>query len=130
MQRDSSRLRRLAVGATSLAVATLAAWLALRSSRAVLEHAAGPVYEGDPEAERALARGAASWGETGASDYDTGSALFDEEWAFGAPAMRAACLAQVILRDPSADAELGPALDQATAEVLSPKSRAFSQTKT
>lgn len=76
-----------------------------------------------------MARGAASWGTTAEADYDTGSELFDHEWAFGAPAMRAACLAQVILRDPSADAELGPALDRATEEILSSKSRAFSRMK-
>lgn len=128
MDRGSPRLLRRHVLA-SLAVATVAAWLALRGSRALLERESSLVYRADPAAERALARGAASWGETAAGDYDTGSALFDDEWAFGAPAMRAACLAQVILRDPSADAELGPALDQATDEVLAAKSRAFSTSK-
>jgi hypothetical protein len=121
--------KRVAAVVASLGIATLAAWMSLRASRAVLEHASTPVYEGDPGAERAIARGAASWGPTEQTDYDTGSELFDREWAFGAPAMRAACLAQVILRDPSADAELGPELDRATAEILAPKSRAFSHMK-
>ncbi len=123
------RLRRHGLTLVSFVLATFAGWLALRASRAALEHAADPVYRGQSLSERALARGAASWGTTDAADYGTGSELFDREWAFGAPVMRAACLAQVILRDPSADAELGAELDRATAEVLSAKSRAFSRGK-
>lgn len=129
MQPRGSRLRRLSVAAASIAIATFAAWLALRISRLTLEHASKPLHAGDPAAELAIAKGAASWGETSRQDYDTGSQLFDDEWAFGAPMMRAACLAQVILRNPAADAELGAALDDATAEVLSSKARAFSRSK-
>lgn len=127
MDPRASRLRRLVVTVVSLAAAGTAAYLSLRLSRVALEHASAPLYAGDPTAERAAARGAASWGTTATADYDTGSSHFDREWAFGAPTMRAACLAQVILRDPSADAELGAELDRATAEVLDAKSRAFSR---
>jgi hypothetical protein len=40
--------------------------------------------------------------------------------------MRAACLAQVVLRHPELDGELGPELDRAVEEVLAPEARAFS----
>lgn len=104
----------------------IAARGALAASREVLEADGELLLAGDVDAERALARGAASWPTATSSDFATGAELYDREWAFGTPAMRAACIAQVVLRHPELDAELGPELDRAVEEVLAPEARAFS----
>jgi hypothetical protein len=118
---------------TSLLPAVLLGLLAghgaLRASRALLELDSEPLLAGEARAEVALARGAASWAPSSATDFSTGAELYDREWAFGAPAMRAACLAQVILRHPEADEALGPELDRAVTELMATEGRAFSAGK-
>lgn len=124
--RNASRWRLAARGAVVLVAGLAAARGALGVARVVLEAEGAALLAGDAAAERALALGASSWPTASAGDFATGAELYDREWAFGTPAMRAACLAQVVLRHPELDPELGPELDRAVAEVLAPEARAFS----
>ncbi len=125
----SIRVRRVVGLVVGLAVGLAAARGVLGLARAALERQAAVILRGDGGAERALARGATSWRTVRAEDFATGGELYDREWAFGTPALRAACLAQVILRDPGADAELGAELDRAVEETLAPEARAFSRSR-
>ena len=111
--------------AVSVVAALVAATLPPRAVAWWLADEARPAFRGEAHAERAIALGEARWGSVTPADFGTGSALFDREWAFGTPMMRAACLAQVILRHPDLEAELAPHLGVAAADLAAPGARAF-----
>lgn len=104
-----------------------AAKAALMAVQLGLAPNAQALYRGEMMAQRGIAIGAVSWGPSQASDFATGAELFDKEWTFGAPMMRTACLAQVLIRHDSLDAALGKHLDMAVEELLSDKARAFTK---
>lgn len=111
----------------AVALGGAGAFGALRLGHALLAPSAPALLRAEASAQRAAALGAISWGPASKDDFGTGAELFDHEWAFGAPMMRTACLAQVILRHRMLDSELGPHLDDAVKELLSEKSRAFTK---
>ncbi len=121
--RPPSAWKRAVAWALSFAAASLAP----RVTAWTLAAQATPTFEGAQAAELALARGAHGWGTVDRADFSTGAELFDREWAFGTPMMRAACLAQVTLRHGSGARELREPLADAARDLTSPEARAFSR---
>lgn len=129
---------RWARRALALLAAGLVALQVPRAPRLLLERGAAELLAADPAAERSAALGAVAWGPVGDGDFATGGELYDREWVFGTPMMRAACLAQVSLRDrvrrgPSGGgdlaAELAGPLDDAVRDMAAPAARAFSESR-
>ena len=129
---------RWARRALALLAAGLVALQVPRAPRLLLERGAAELLAADPAAERSAALGAVAWGPVGDGDFATGGELYEREWVFGTPMMRAACLAQVSLRDrvrrgPSGGgdlaAELAGPLDDAVRDMTAPAARAFSESR-
>ncbi len=84
-------------------------------------------YEGDPDEWEPLARHVAHWVQVGvdASNFHTGGARFDGEWAVGTYQMAALGLGQVALEHPELADELRPVVADAAVELLEPDLRSF-----
>ena len=84
-------------------------------------------YDGDRDEWEPLARHVAGWVERGvdASNFHTGGARFDGEWALGTYQMAALGLGQVALEHPELADELRPAVADAAAALLEPDLRSF-----
>ncbi len=105
----------------------LAFLLALRATAAVLSLPAGALYDGDRDAQVALARGVDRWtsGELDRGDFSTGSARFDGEWLFATRMMAVLGYAQTARRHPELRAAHATRIDHAIDALVSPAGRAF-----
>ncbi len=84
-------------------------------------------YDGDRDEWEPLARHVAGWVERGvdASNFHTGGARFDGEWALGTYQMAALGLGQVALQHPELADELRPVVADAAEALLEPELRSF-----
>ncbi|HJL14732.1 MAG TPA: hypothetical protein RMH99_03695 [Sandaracinaceae bacterium LLY-WYZ-13_1] len=85
------------------------------------------LYDGELEAQRAMARGMDRWVEAELSrdDFGTGSTRFDGEWLFATRMMAALGYAQTALEHPSLRAAHAPRVAACVEALVSPTGRAF-----
>lgn len=88
---------------------------------------AAELFDGDRDAQLALARGVARSIEGGvsAASFSTGSARFDGEWSTVTHQMAVLGLAQVSLEHPEAAPELRPTIEVALARLCSPQAMSY-----
>jgi hypothetical protein len=115
--------RRLYRTAAALAVVLTAAAVL---PRAILGRGAAPLFDGERDAQDALAREvAAAEAGVGAASFHTGSARFDGEWALVTHQMTALGIGQVVLAHPELALRYRPALAACAARLLDPEVTAF-----
>jgi hypothetical protein len=116
-----------APAARALVLAACLAASAATVPRAICGRDADRLFEGDREAQDALARGvlATLEREVGADDFDTGSALFDGEWALVAYEMSILGLGQIALEHPELRDRYLPAIRRAADALVDPDTLSF-----
>ena len=88
---------------------------------------AAALYDGDVEAQEALAREVAAYVGAGVStgSFSTGSARFDGEWTVVTHQMAALGLGQIVLAHPERRAEHLPVIEASIERLLAPEATAF-----
>jgi hypothetical protein len=95
--------------------------------RVLVGRAAGALYDGEVEAQEALARGVAAYVDEGVSvaSFQTGSARFDGEWALVTQVMAVLGLGQVVIEHPELAERYLPVIERGAERLLSPATTAF-----
>ncbi|MFT3764364.1 MAG: hypothetical protein QM820_02405 [Minicystis sp.] len=95
--------------------------------RLALGRSAGALFDGDVEAQRALAGAVAAdvRGGVGVERFHTGDARFDGEWALVSNMMAALGLGQVVLAHPELRGAYLPAIEAAVERLLAKETTAF-----
>lgn len=88
---------------------------------------AGPLYDGELETQRELARGVDRWVEAdlGRADFATGDPRFDGEWLFATRMMAVLGNAQIALAHPELREESARRIDRCLAALTAPEARTF-----
>jgi hypothetical protein len=88
---------------------------------------ASAIYDGEPEAQRELARGVDRWvvAPLDRSDFPTGDSRFDGEWLFVTRMMAAIGYAQIAVEHPELKNEMRPRIERCLVALTDPRSRAF-----
>lgn len=90
-------------------------------------HPAGALYDGDRDAQDALARGVDRWVDTELErgDFSTGDARYDGEWLFATRMMAALGYAQLAIEHPETREENAARIDRCLAAITDPRARVF-----
>jgi hypothetical protein len=106
------------VAALPLGVRGLASWHG---------RGAGALYDGDREAQDAMARGVDRWvgAELGRGDFATGDARYDGEWLFATRMMAALGYAQLAIEHPATREDSAARIDRCLVAITDPSSRLF-----